>query len=51
MTTRDPAFVTDEHRLLRDQARRGKLPFVQLGHYVRFRGEDLDGYVAEHRRA
>jgi excisionase family DNA binding protein len=36
---------------VRDMARQGRLPSVKLGHYVRFRAEDVDRFVAEHRQA
>ena len=35
---------------IRDMARRGELPCVHLGHYVRFKREDLDQFVSEHRK-
>lgn len=33
-----------------DMARRGDLPCVRLGHYIRFKPEDLDRFVKEHRK-
>ena len=33
-----------------DMARQGKIRSVRLGHYVRFRAEDLDQFVSEHQR-
>ena len=33
-----------------DMARRGELPCVRLGHYIRFKPEDLDRFVKEHRK-
>ena len=33
-----------------DQARQGKLPSVRLGHYVRFRPDDLERFIAEQRQ-
>lgn len=33
-----------------DMARRGDLPCVRLGHYIRFKPEDLDRFVLEHRK-
>jgi excisionase family DNA binding protein len=33
-----------------DMARQGKLPSVRLGHYVRFRPEDLERFIAERRQ-
>ncbi len=35
---------------IRDMARRGELPCVRLGHYLRFKFEDLDNFVIEHRK-
>ena len=35
---------------IRDMARRGELPCVRLGHYIRFKPEDLDRFVKEHRK-
>jgi len=35
---------------IRDMARRGELPSVHLGHYVRFTTEDLDQYIKDHRK-
>ena len=32
---------------VREQARIGKLPFIRLGHYVRFRLEEVERYLAE----
>src|SRR5579885_1019271 len=32
---------------VREQARLGKLPFIRLGHYVRFRLEEVEHYLAE----
>jgi len=32
---------------IRDMARRGELPCVRLGHYMRFRPEDLDQFAKE----
>jgi Helix-turn-helix domain len=32
---------------IRDQARRGKLPSVKRGHYVRFRLSDLERFLSE----
>jgi excisionase family DNA binding protein len=32
---------------VREQARLGKLPFIRLGHYVRFRLEEVERYLAE----
>lgn len=32
---------------VRDLARRGELPCVRLGHYMRFRPEDLDQFAKE----
>ena len=32
---------------VREQARLGKLPFIRLGHYVRFRLEEVDRFLAE----
>ena len=32
---------------VREQARLGKLPFIRLGHYVRFRLEEVESYLAE----
>lgn len=32
---------------VREQARLGKLPFIRLGHYVRFRLEEIEHYLAE----
>lgn len=33
-----------------DMARRGELPCVRLGHYIRFKPEDLDLFVKERRK-
>ena len=35
---------------IRDMARRGELPCVHLGHYIRFKFEDLDQFVIDHRK-
>jgi len=35
---------------IRDMARRGELPHVKLGHYTRFRPEDLARFIQEHRK-
>jgi len=35
---------------IRDMARRGELPCVRLGRYLRFKFEDLDQFVIEHRK-
>ena len=32
---------------VREQARLGKLPFIRLGHYVRFRLEEVERFLAE----
>lgn len=32
---------------VREQARLGKLPFIRLGHYVRFRLEEVERFIAE----
>ena len=31
---------------VRDAARRGELPSLKLGHYRRFRSEDVESYIA-----
>ena len=35
---------------IRDMARRGELPHIKLGHYIRFKLDDLDKFVKEHRK-
>ena len=35
---------------IREMARRGDLPCVHLGHYLRFKPEDLDQYIKDHRK-
>jgi len=35
---------------VREKARRGDLPCVHLGHYLRFKPEDLDQYIKDHRK-
>ncbi len=35
---------------IRDMARRGELPYVKLGHYIRFSPEDLHRFIREHRK-
>jgi len=35
---------------VRDMARKGELPCVRIGYYVRFQPEDLDQYVRDHRK-
>ena len=35
---------------IRDMARRGELPHVKLGHYTRFRPDDLARFIQEHRK-
>ena len=35
---------------IRDKARRGELPHVKLGHYTRFKPDDLARFIQEHRR-
>ena len=34
---------------IRDMARKGELPCVHLGHYIRFQPEDLDKYIKDHK--
>lgn len=34
---------------VREQARLGRLPFIRLGHYVRFRLEEVERFLAEQR--
>jgi excisionase family DNA binding protein len=33
---------------VREQARLGNLPSIRLGHYVRFRLEEVERFLAEH---
>jgi len=35
---------------IRDMARQGELPCVHLGHYIRFKAEDLDQFVKAHKK-
>jgi excisionase family DNA binding protein len=35
---------------IREAMERGRIPYYKFGHYVRFRREDLDEYIAENRR-
>ena len=35
---------------IRDMARRGELPSIELGHYRRFRIEDLDRFIKDHKK-
>ena len=35
---------------IRDMARRGELPCVKLGHYTRFKPDDLARFIQEHRK-
>ncbi len=35
---------------IRDMARRGELPHIRLGHYIRFKPEDLDRFIKELRK-
>jgi len=35
---------------IRDMARRGELPHVKLGHYTRFRPDDLARFIQGHRK-
>lgn len=35
---------------IRDMARRGELPCVHLGHYIRFKPDDLDQFIKDHRK-
>ncbi len=35
---------------IRDAARRGELPSIELGHYRRFRIEDLDRFIKDHKK-
>ncbi len=35
---------------IRDMARRGELPCVRLGHYIRFKPEDLGRFIKEHTK-
>jgi len=35
---------------IRDMARRGDLPSVHLGHYIRFKPDDLDQFIKAHRK-
>jgi excisionase family DNA binding protein len=35
---------------VREQARLGVLPFVRLGHYVRFRPDELERFASERRK-
>ena len=35
---------------IREMARKGELPCVHLGHYIRFKPEDLDQYIKDHRK-
>ena len=35
---------------IRDMARRGELPCVRLGHYIRFRPQDLDQFIKDHKK-
>lgn len=35
---------------IRDMARKGELPCVRLGHYLRFKFEDLDQFIKAHRK-
>jgi len=33
-----------------EKTRKGELPCVHLGHYIRFKPEDLDQYIKDHRK-
>ena len=35
---------------IEEKARRGELPCVKLGHYLRFRTIDLERFIKEHRK-
>jgi len=35
---------------IRDMSRRGELPSIELGHYRRFRIEDLDRFIKDHKK-
>ena len=35
---------------VREKARCGELPCVHLGHYIRFKPEDLDQFIKDHRK-
>ena len=35
---------------IRDMSRRGELPTIELGHYRRFRIEDLDRFIKDHKK-
>jgi len=34
---------------VRDMARKGELPCVRIGYYIRFQPEDLDQYIKDHK--
>ena len=35
---------------IREMARKGELPCVHLGHYIRFKPEDLDQFIKDRRK-
>ena len=35
---------------IEEKARRGELPCVKLGHYLRFRTRDLERFIKDHRK-